>query len=211
MTAPKVYTFRANDGLPDRYGDRNSVKGWKLANYNANPVILFNHDDATTPGTERNLPIGRGFAYVRDDALLVDITFDHSDPFAQAVERKVDAGILNAVSVRYRLTAGKYRQNELGGIDSDEQELLEISIVTIPGNQRAVRVKSFDGAVETRSFIARRVLPQAPAQFDRAAFVADVSQRFRKQLAAEIARDAAAQAIAELIRSAPTHAGPEEK
>jgi hypothetical protein len=40
---------------------------------------------------------------------------------------------------------GQYRANERGGYDCDAQELLEVSVVTIPGNPRAVRAKALDG------------------------------------------------------------------
>lgn len=140
----KVYKFRANDGDWDRYQDRISVGGWKLDAFNANPVILFNHDagDGGFLGLGRKdvLPIGKGRAYVEGDALMVDIEFDQTDEFAKKVESKVEQGILNAVSVRYVMS--KYHENERGGYDCDEQELLEISVVTIPGNQRALRVKA---------------------------------------------------------------------
>ncbi|QQR47404.1 HK97 family phage prohead protease [Myxococcus xanthus] len=139
----KVYTFRANDGDFDRYNDRLSVTGWMLDSFNANPVVLYNHDDGSGGffGTGRKdvLPIGKGRAYVQGDALLVDVEFDQEDDFARKVESKVARGILNAVSVRYLMH--RYHENERGGFDCEQQELLEISVVTIPGNQRAVRVK----------------------------------------------------------------------
>jgi phage head maturation protease len=142
---PKVYTFRANDGEFDRYQDRNSVKGWDTKAFNANPVILLNHDDGSGGffGTGRKdvLPIGKGRAYVEGEALMVDVEFDQKDELAKRVEQKVADGYMNAVSVRYLLKEGKFKSNDMGGIDSEEQELLEISLVNIPGNQRAVRVK----------------------------------------------------------------------
>ncbi|WP_338865169.1 HK97 family phage prohead protease [Myxococcus stipitatus] len=151
--APRGYTFRANDGDFDRYNDRLSVQGWMLDAFNANPVVLFNHDDGSGGffGTGRKdvLPIGKGRAYVQGDALLVDIEFDQEDDFARKVESKVARGILNAVSVRYLMH--RYHENERGGFDCEQQELLEISIVTIPGNQRAVRVKEL--ADERAAFI----------------------------------------------------------
>jgi phage head maturation protease len=146
---PNVYTFRANDGEFDRYQDRLSVAGWKLDAFNANPVILYNHDAGDGGwlglGPKDTLPIGKGRAYVAGNALMVDIQFDQLDDFAKRVESKVSQGILNAVSVRYTIPDGAYTENEKGGLDSTAQELLEISIVTIPGNQRALRVKSADG------------------------------------------------------------------
>jgi phage head maturation protease len=126
------------------------VKGWKLDAFNANPVILLNHDDGSGGflgmGRKDVLPIGKGRAYVEGEALMVDIEFDQKDDLAKRVEQKVADGFLNAVSVRYLLQEGKFKSNDLGGIDSDEQELLEISLVNIPGNQRAVRVKELADA-----------------------------------------------------------------
>jgi HK97 family phage major capsid protein/HK97 family phage prohead protease len=170
---PKAYKFRANDGDWDRYQDRLSVAGWQLDAFNANPVILYNHDagDGGWLGLARKdvLPIGRGRAYVEGDALMVDIEFDQDDEFARKVESKVEKGILNAVSVRYVMK--RYHENERGGYDCDEQELLEISVVTIPGNQRAVRVKSLDDlSSEERdlfdafaSAVAKKLSPDARA------------------------------------------------
>jgi hypothetical protein len=152
-----VYTFRANDGLPDRYQDRVSPQGWQLDSYNANPVILYNHDEfAGSLVGAPLLPIGKGHAYIEGDALFVDVEFDQGDEFAKKVESKVAGGFLNAVSVRYLMT--KFAENELGGYDSHEQDLLEISVVTIPGNQRAVRVmKSIEKDVEA---VVRRVVAE---------------------------------------------------
>jgi hypothetical protein len=158
----RVYTFKASDGDFDRYSDRLSVKGWRVDAYNANGVVLFNHDDgamAARTGAEPALPIGKGRVYVENDALMIDVEFDDEDEFAKRVERKVAKGILNAVSVRYLMLPGHFRQNERGGFDCDAQELLEVSVVTIPGNARALRAKSLeaegDDIVER---IAKRVV-----------------------------------------------------
>ncbi|NTX17724.1 HK97 family phage prohead protease [Myxococcus sp. CA056] len=158
----RVYKFRASDGDFDRYSDRLNVKGWRVDGYNANGVVLFNHDDgaeAASSGAEPQLPIGKGRVYVEGDALMVDVEFDDEDEFAKRVERKVSKGILNAVSVRYLMLPGQYRQNERGGYDCDAQELLEVSVVTIPGNARAVRAKSFeDEGEDVVERIAARVV-----------------------------------------------------
>lgn len=173
---PTVYKFRANDGEYDRYNDRLSVKGWKLDNFNANPLILYNHDAGLgLCSDQKSLPIGKGRAYVEGDALMVDIEFDQDDEFAQRVESKVAKGILNAVSVRYFMTEGKYRENEKGGYDSDEHELLEISVVTIPGNQRALRQKA---ALEQRDAFAEGIVKRAVDEVGKV-----VAEAFAKALA----------------------------
>jgi phage head maturation protease len=160
-----LYTFRANDGEVDRYQDRVSVSGWKLDAYNANPVVLYQHDEGA--GLESGapiLPIGKGLAYVDGDALMVDIQFDQDDEFARKVEAKVAGGFLNAVSVRYVMQ--DFKQNELGGYDSLAQELLEISVVVVPGNQRALRVKGFDtdAAERMADLVTARVLAALAAR-----------------------------------------------
>lgn len=139
---PKVYTFVASDGEFDRYNDRLNVEGWDLKAFNDNPIILYNHDAGlggwfTAP--TKALPIGRGKAYVQGQKLMIDVELDPGDPFAVDIGRKLDFGALNTGSVRYIMK--KYHENDRGGFDSDEHELLEFSVVTIPGNSRAVRLK----------------------------------------------------------------------
>lgn len=166
----RVFKFKASDGDFDRYSDRLNVKGWRVDGYNANGVVLYNHDDgasAAITGAEPQLPIGKGRVYVEGDALMVDVEFDDEDEFAKKVERKVSKGILNAVSVRYLMLPGQYRQNERGGYDCDAQELLEVSVVTIPGNSRAVRSKSLDEAPDDLvERIATRVVELLDARAD---------------------------------------------
>lgn len=143
---PELFTFVANDGDFDHYDDRNTVEGWQLDLYNGNPLILWMHDDSAPNWLGLRpekpiLPIGKGRAYVEGNALMVDVEFDMGDAFAAEISRKVKGGFLSAVSVRYLLVEGKYRENERHGYDSDEQVLLEVSVVTIPGNPRALRQK----------------------------------------------------------------------
>ncbi|WP_163787399.1 hypothetical protein [Myxococcus vastator] len=100
--APRLDTFRANDGDFDRYNDRLSVQGWMLDAFNANPVILYNHDDGSGGlfGTGRKdvLPIGKGRAYIQGDALLVDVEFDQEGDFARKVESGCGSGTEQRVS-----------------------------------------------------------------------------------------------------------------
>jgi hypothetical protein len=127
----RVYTFKASDGDFDRYSDRLSVKGWRVDAYNANGVVLFNHDDgaqAAWTGAAPALPIGKGRVYVENDALMIDVEFD---------------------------------------FDCDAQELLEVSIVTIPENARALRAKSLEGeSDDIVERIAKRVVELLDARAD---------------------------------------------
>lgn len=183
-SGPKTFKFRANDGDYDRYNDRNAVKGWQLENYNANPIVLLNHDDGQGgffDAPRPVMPIGKARAYIEGNALMADIEFDQDDPLAQAAQRKVEKGYLNAVSVRYRLSPGKFRENEKGGYDSDEQELLEISLVNIPGNQRAVRAKGFDELEARLADFDARLKALEPKPIDSEQFAKAFADAFTKK------------------------------
>jgi len=195
--SPKIYKFRANDGDFDRYQDRNAVSGWQLDNFNANPVILWMHDDASGGafgGSSDRLPIGRGRAYVEGDALMVDIEFDQGDEFAKQIEGKVERGILNAVSVRYLMH--KYHENEQGGFDSDEQELLEISVVVIPGNQRATRIKAES---DTRAELIKEIVAAVVKAMDAQQSAEQVTPAPTTPAVPDLATEPEATAAAEVL------------
>lgn len=123
ITFVAVTEGRKADGLDLR------MSAARLDRYRANPVVLYGHQ----AHGRNNLPIGRAAdVYVDGPRLLVDVTFDQSDPFAAEVERKVRAKILNAVSAGF----------EVGTVDSqgrpDSWDLLEVSVVPIPLDADAV-------------------------------------------------------------------------
>ena len=140
-TKEKV-SFVASSATPDRYGDIIDQKGWILASYKKNPVVLLNHDS-------NQLPIGKGNVYMRNDQLTIDVEFDSEDPRAKEVERKAKKGFMNAVSVGFRPLESKSR-SELPtdhkyygqrGMYYSKAELLEVSIVTIPANGEATMLE----------------------------------------------------------------------
>lgn len=135
------------DGTPDAEGpirfvagtegiklDGRSFKmsGVDLTRFEANPVILWAHDD-TRP------PIGRGSAMVRGGQLVVDVEFDPEDEFAQVVASKYRRGFLNAVSM-LPLPAGFRRGARPRSGVIDQWELVEVSAVPIPVDREAVKV-----------------------------------------------------------------------
>lgn len=130
--------FVASTAAPDRYG---SIirQDWRLDAYRANPVVLLQHD-----GYSR-LPIGRGTVEVVNGQLEVVVEWDAADPLARSVAGKVKRGFLNAVSVGFSPGSVGFR-DELPEDDPDygegpilsSCELLEISVVTVPGNSAAV-------------------------------------------------------------------------
>jgi HK97 family phage prohead protease len=131
-TQKDTITFCASDGVTDRAADTINPAGWDLTNYLKNPVILWAHDDC-------DLPVGKAVnVYMQDGKLFVEVKFTSAEEydFGARVETLVRGGFLNAVSVRF--APSEYQWNGLGGIDYLKQELLEVSVVPIPCNPRAL-------------------------------------------------------------------------
>lgn len=146
-------TFVASDGARDAAHTVLNQSGWDLSRFNSNGIIGYQHkvyggyDDTENPDNV----IGKGYAYVEEDRLMVDIEFEPGDinPLADKIYRKVLFGSLKAVSVGF-LPTGKGHW----GLDEEAingknptyyyagQQLLEVSVVNIPANPNALK-KSF--------------------------------------------------------------------
>lgn len=155
---PEAITFIASTDTPDRYGDIVDQRGWDLAAYKRNPIVLLNHNP-------QQLPIGKGHAYVKNGQLMLDVRFDKNDDMAQRVERKVRDGFINAVSVGFQ-PSESIQRNKLptdhpyygkSGYYFPKSELLEVSIVTIPANNEATLSKHYTANL-TLSDIAKSML-----------------------------------------------------
>ncbi|WP_437606263.1 HK97 family phage prohead protease [Sorangium sp. So ce834] len=107
---------------------------WELARFNANPVLLFAHNDCMLPvGTCENVR-------VEGKALLFDAVFDDATEFDQQVWEKYRRGVLRGFSVRFNPL--ERRVIEDGGrqvIEYTRSELMEISCVPVPANPEALR------------------------------------------------------------------------
>lgn len=117
----------------DRQNDTVSQTGWRLDRYLLNPVVLFGHN-------YRGLPVGRCTALAVDgDKLMAEVEFMPAavSAFADEVFRIVKWGGLNATSVGFRPIKWAFNE-ERGGFDFIEQELLEFSIVSVPANPEAL-------------------------------------------------------------------------
>ena len=145
----KRVMFIASTSDTDRYGDVVDQASWKLANYNANPVVQIDHDYCVES------TVGLGRATIGDvdgkPALMLEMVKWSERPMAQEVKMDVEAGILSAVSVGFRPGRAVSRRTyqpedplyaEDGGYVYFDCELLEVSIVAIPANPKAVAVRS---------------------------------------------------------------------
>lgn len=156
-TDTRTVTFVASDGSRDSAHTVLNQAGWDLKRFNANPVIGYNHEVYGAWDTKDvDFVIGKGRAYVEDNTLLVDITFEPKEinELAEKVYQKVLFGSLNAVSVGFLPKGqGRWGDGEEARGEANEtyyyagQELLEISVVNIPANANATR-KGEDLAAE---------------------------------------------------------------
>ena len=152
-------TFIASDGSRDSAGTVLNQSGWDLSRFNTNGIIGYQHkvyggwDDTENPDNV----IGKGYAYVEDDKLMVDVEFEPAEinPLADKIYKKVLFGSLKAVSVGFLpIGKGQWGKDEesingktptyyYGG-----QQLLEISVVNIPANPNALKKSFVDESIE---------------------------------------------------------------
>lgn len=154
----RALRFVISNGDVDRELDTIAVEGWDLRNYQRNPVVLWGHDAS-------RLPIGRAFDVgVEDGALKASVEFVPADlpeggAFADSVYRLARSGFIAATSVGFRPIKYEYSHDKdrgaddwFPGIDFLEQELVELSIVTVPANPDALLEEPGDStAVATPS------------------------------------------------------------
>ncbi len=147
----KEHVFVANTHTLMRSRRRLNPAGWDFANYLRNPVLLENHD-------WQGLPIGSARPFFQGGNLMVAVAFSKR-PRAQEIELLVEEGTLRAVSAGW-LTRPEHikiiREGDKPvGLDFERQELVEVSIVTIPDDANALKVASLsiDAAEELRSEI----------------------------------------------------------
>ena len=130
-----------SDETPDRYNTTFAADGWETRNFDANPVLLWCHQASA-------LPLGKAKVSRDGKRLVADAEFfgDDVNPDSSRVLRMIDLGIL-AVSHRFEPIEEEYNATREKGdwrdwvyppIDYKRQELLEISIVTVPGNANAL-------------------------------------------------------------------------
>jgi HK97 family phage prohead protease len=111
----------------DSYGT--SIRqDWKLARFKRNPIALLHHDSRRPIGTWHDVG-------VRDGELLGTLCFASGAQDADAAWTLARQGVLRAVSVGFRLGQAieKEGYTELRGC-----ELYEISLVSIPANDKAL-------------------------------------------------------------------------
>ena len=140
----RALRFTISTESVDREQDRIALAGWDLANFKRNPVVLWGHDAS-------RLPIGRALDLrIEDGGLKATVEFIPEDTpegglFAESVFRLARQGFIAATSVGFRPIKWEYTNDQsrgaddwFPGIDFEEQELVELSVVTVPANPEAL-------------------------------------------------------------------------
>jgi len=136
-----VLEFVISTGGVDRDADTINPNGWKLDAYNKNPVVLFAHD-------YNSPPVAVALAtWVEDGKLKSRAKFTPKEvyPFGYMIYQLYKNGFMRAASVGFNPIKWKYSEDRDGGIDFEEQELLEWSCVPVPSNPEALVAASTKG------------------------------------------------------------------
>ncbi len=132
--------FVVSDSGLNRYGFRVLTMGILLENFLANPIMFYVHETNKIPiGTWSNLRI-------EGDKLIATANFDEEDDFAMKIKAKCEKGILKATSIGFDVI--EYSEAARLLLKGQKRptivkcDLLEISIVGVPANPRAIRLSN---------------------------------------------------------------------
>lgn len=142
------FEFVLSDDTQDRMGDVINPLGWMLNNFKRNPIALFNHNNSFPIGTWKNVRIeGNQLVGKLDPAKKG--TSERIDEIISLIEQ----GVLPAVSVGFMpMEYEPLKDNS--GLFFKEQELLEVSVVSVPANPSALQVaRSLHTSDETLAFV----------------------------------------------------------
>lgn len=129
-------TFVLSDEAVNSYGFIVKTNGIDLERFKKNPVMLYQHE-------RENGVIGR-WENIRIEGvqLLADAVFDENDPIGAKVKSKVEGGFMRSVSIGISEAV----EETINGIKTVKSCILdEVSIVDIPSNQNAVKLRKNGG------------------------------------------------------------------
>lgn len=151
LEAKRQIKVIAASGRADRVGDIVNVQGIDLKNFKKNPVILYGHD-------HYGLPVAKAVEMGVEDGKLM-MVFEFADAetyaFADTVYRLVKGGFLKGVSIGARILEAQWlkdKQDNIIGREFMALELLEVSVVAIPADSKALITAVKSGAVTESEF-----------------------------------------------------------
>jgi len=141
----------AASGRADRVGDIIDIKGIETQNFMKNPVILWAHDHYSLPVAKA---IEVGIEKGKLVMLLQFATYEEY-AFADTVYRMILGGYLNGVSIGARVKDAEWIKDNEGNIVGRKfnvLELLELSVVPIPADSKALVIAVKSGKVSCDEF-----------------------------------------------------------
>lgn len=127
--------FRCADMTPDDVGDRILPGALKMGRFELNPVLYANHGHK-----HGKLPIGTCRVWEEGGTYFMAPRVSKATQEARDVQGLVEDGTIRTCSIGF--VPLRTQPNEFGGEDVLEAELCEVSLVGLPANPNAVRVKS---------------------------------------------------------------------
>ena len=138
---PFTLDFIGSSETVDRYGDIVKSDSWILDHYLKNPVFLWGHN-------HHQLPVGKAIdVRVNKDESRLEFKIKFAveeSPFAAMVYKFYKNGFLNATSVGFRPHSVEY-DKDLDAYVLSENELYELSAVTVPANPDALQLSVSKG------------------------------------------------------------------
>ena len=135
----RTVLFTASTSRVDRWNDLIRQDGWRLDAFRANPVCLWSHR-SDEPPIGRWAEVGVKNGVLRAVVEYVPADMPVVGPLAEMCLRMNRTGFLNAVSVGFIPTKWEVASERDNGetccppLDYIEQELIEISLCSIPAN-----------------------------------------------------------------------------
>jgi hypothetical protein len=142
----RLITFCFSDDQVDRMGEVVDQASWDVKNYMNNPLILFGHDPSQP---ENVLGQGQNLDLNNQGKSYVTAQFDEAEinPRADMIFRQLIKRTLRCVSAGFI----NHTCNTEGDVPIlKDNELLEISIVPIPANPRAMALSLRDGSLSRK-------------------------------------------------------------
>lgn len=137
----KVYTFRITNEVVDRTNERVGADGFDFSRYMSNPIVVNSHDYSSIEQI-----LGRTLQIRRvDDGHEADIVFNDT-PKGRLAQQLVDSGDLRATSIGFISHGLSFGKEASDPATHESSELLEISMVAVPANQEALRLRSLVGS-----------------------------------------------------------------
>ncbi len=142
----KTVTFTISDNKIDRMGEVVDQSSWDFKGYMKNPIVLWGHnpdEPENVLGTAESLEIAHSGSHT--DA---NLRFDTDiNPKAALVFNQIKSGTLKTVSVGFI----NHDEEVKDGVPHlKNNELLEISVVPIPANPRAIALSLKEGTLSRK-------------------------------------------------------------